>query len=277
MLKGCRLPDLDSCGATSYDPRAKDEDLFDGLIQVGREGQLCHLLSPLEHPEAFCAVATRVGPGRKDLLFPCIGSCDVCRRLRASYKDEVQTALEIVCLERSTDRGGDLEGGLAQRNGCKRDAGGRDQAHCLQACLEERDRGESTEKLCTEAVLTYPERRKYPRALGPGFGRRHGRAELLSLDQVAMFLLLRVRHAGRVAAGWASSGLVVAPSRNFDGPLPRDGAVVTFRVLSYQRPHPPADAPRGVSGWGQVGQGGGAPVSHTAVTASNNSVSRNAH
>lgn len=49
---------------------------------------------------------------------------------------------------------------------------------------------------CAEnAMLTYSERRKYSRAFRPSFDRLDWRADLLSLDQMAI-LLLRMRHAG---------------------------------------------------------------------------------
>lgn len=65
----------------------------------------------------------RVTPCCIDFLLP--GKCgsNVGEGLRAGDEDKVETALEVVCLERAAYRGGDLEGGLAEGNRGKGNAG----------------------------------------------------------------------------------------------------------------------------------------------------------
>jgi len=68
----------------------------------------------------------RVAPGSKDPLLPSIGGGDVGWGLGTGDEDEVEAALEVVGLQGAADRGGDLEGGLAERDRRKGDGGGGD-------------------------------------------------------------------------------------------------------------------------------------------------------
>lgn len=78
-------------------------DLPYGLVEVGRDFELCDLLSPLKDPEALRAAPTTISPGRKDLLLPGICGRYICRSLWASDEDEIEAALEIIGLQGSTD------------------------------------------------------------------------------------------------------------------------------------------------------------------------------
>ena len=65
----------------------------------------------------------RVTPGRKDLFLPGVRRGDIGGRLWARDEDKVETALEVVGLQRSADGGGDLEGRLAEGDRGKGDTG----------------------------------------------------------------------------------------------------------------------------------------------------------
>lgn len=121
VLEGSRLPHLYPRGAACHDPGTEDENLPYRLVEIIWELELSSLLSPLEYPEALRLAIARVAPGRKDPVLPCVCGGDICRSLGSRNEDEIQSALEIVCLKRSADGGGDLEGGFAQGDRCKRD------------------------------------------------------------------------------------------------------------------------------------------------------------
>lgn len=72
-----------------------------------------------------------VAPGSKDLFLPCVGRGDVGGGLGARDEDEVEAALEVVCLEGAADRGGDLERRLTEGDRGKGDAGRGDEADGL--------------------------------------------------------------------------------------------------------------------------------------------------
>jgi len=131
VLKGRGLEDLNPRGGCSNDPGAKDNDLLDGLIDVGWQRELIDLLASLEHPEALCLATGATSPCGQDLLFPGIRSRDIKRCLGSSYEDEVEATAQVVCLETFANRGRDLEGSLAERNGREWDTCGRNEADSL--------------------------------------------------------------------------------------------------------------------------------------------------
>ena len=77
----------------------------------------------MEDPEALRFPIARVAPRGEDLLLP--GACrgDVGWCLGPSYKDEIEAALQVVCLQRTAYGCGDLEGGFAERYGGKGNIG----------------------------------------------------------------------------------------------------------------------------------------------------------
>lgn len=113
MLECLRLPNLNPRETARHYPGAKDENLSYRLLKIAGESNLCNFPAVLEDPESLGASIASVAPGCVDLVSPSESCSDICRSLRSSNEDEIQTTLQIVRLEGSADRGGDLEGGLA--------------------------------------------------------------------------------------------------------------------------------------------------------------------
>ena len=136
MLQRGRLPDFDLGGAAPYNPLSHDNQPGDALNASQRQLQLGHLLSALEDPDASLYAAPSAAPGRKDELLPCQCRGDVLGGLRSGDEDEVQSALEVVRLQRAANGGGDLEGRLAEREGCEGDGSGGDESNSLKQSVQ---------------------------------------------------------------------------------------------------------------------------------------------
>lgn len=125
VFKRFGLPYFQLLCATAYDPLAHHDQLGYRLDATGRQLELGDLLSALKDPDAAIDVlAPDTRPSCEDDLLPCYRRGDLVRRLWPGYEDEVQSALQVVRLQRAPDRGGDLEGGFAEWEGREGDAGG---------------------------------------------------------------------------------------------------------------------------------------------------------
>ncbi len=136
VLEGGRLPHFYPRLGAGNDPGSKNEDLLDGLVQVGGHLQLGGLLAALEGPQTLGFAILRVAPGSKDLLLPSIGGGDVGGGLGTGNEDEVEAALEVVSLQGSADGRCDLEGGFAEGDRSEGHAGGRHESYGLHKLSE---------------------------------------------------------------------------------------------------------------------------------------------
>lgn len=113
MLVGCGFPHFDSTFTACHNPGSQYQNLLDRLTKVCWDLQFCNFLSPLENPKSLRAILVRTSPSPKYTVFVCERRCDIFWRLRPSEEDKIETALEVVGLEASSYRGGDLEGGFS--------------------------------------------------------------------------------------------------------------------------------------------------------------------
>jgi hypothetical protein len=95
MFQGRSLPYLYPITARSYYPGTKDQELCDRVLRISRLFQLPYLLSALEDPDTRTLSGT---PCRDNLLVPRYSRSDDLGSLGRSDKDELETALDIVCL-----------------------------------------------------------------------------------------------------------------------------------------------------------------------------------
>lgn len=116
MLQRVRLPHLNSCDSATYDPRAKYQDLLNVLLATLGHFQLIHLLAALENPNTPRGLLALASPCGEYTISPCCGRSDILWRLGTGDEDEVQASAQVVGLQAAADGGGDLEGGLSERN-----------------------------------------------------------------------------------------------------------------------------------------------------------------
>ena len=125
MLQAGGLENFDTGQSSDNSPCSQNLNLLDGLVEVGGQGKLIDLLTPLVDPDTLRLALLRVSPCCKNLLLPSEGGGDIGGGLRASDENEVQSATKIIGLNSSANRGGNLEGCLSERNRGERNAGRR--------------------------------------------------------------------------------------------------------------------------------------------------------
>lgn len=104
-MQGCvvlecgRLPNLYSREAACHYPGTEDEDLPYRLVEVAGQFEFAGLFAPLKYPKTLRFTIARVSPGGIDPLLPGVSRGDVCRSLGPGDEDEIEAALQIVCLK----------------------------------------------------------------------------------------------------------------------------------------------------------------------------------
>jgi len=187
VLQSCGSPNLNLGAAACHNPFAKDDQFCDALNATARQLELPNFFPALENPYATLGFGFWARPGCKHNLLPCQRCGDVFRSLWARYEDEVETALEIVCLEGAPDGGCDLEGSLSERKRRERNASRRYKAYCLMPGL----------------VVCTPKKRLYDGAGAYSEGR-----EYLGLANKWRRALFTVALCFLTLAHWASDGTV---------------------------------------------------------------------
>ena len=118
MLECRRVPDLDSRLSASYNPRPKRQYLRDELALARRSLELAHLLPSLVYPDTILRV---VAPCCQRVVLEVGNRSDILRRLWSRDEDQVQSFAQVVRLQRSPDRSGNVESGLSSRIDGERD------------------------------------------------------------------------------------------------------------------------------------------------------------
>lgn len=131
MLQGGGSPDFNLGVAASHDPFSENDQSSDAVNATAGKLELGDLFSTLKDPHAAFRVVVWSRPGGEYNLLPCQCRRNILGRLGPCDEDEVESALEIVCLEGAADRGCDLEGSLSERERGEGNVCGRDKAYGL--------------------------------------------------------------------------------------------------------------------------------------------------
>lgn len=127
-----RLPDEDLVVAGTDDPGTEDGEGVDVVFVVDGHFQLSDLLASLEDPDTAFRLLRLTTPCCEDQILVGYACSDEFGSLRASDEDEVETAAQIVGLQTATNRGGELEGCLAEGDAGEGDGGGRYETDSLR-------------------------------------------------------------------------------------------------------------------------------------------------